>query len=560
MSTSDAEERTILFDNSQELSEAFELQNLSGDEDEDEDEDYSDNDQQTFFRRPSEVFDFDDHRIPLSLSETQKRPSQLKKEVGFINGLTLVIGLVIGSGIFASPGPVASHAGSVGMSLVVWFVCGVLVFTGALSYAELGAEIPLSGGEYAYLNHAYGSLPAFLYSWTAITCLKPGSNAIIATVFAEYVNRIIYHTAFENESDHPTEKTHQWFNKIMATICIIVVSFINAYSVKLATRTQDILTAFKLVALAVITIIGFVVLGKGGLKNNIEGGIFEGSSTTAGDYALAIYSGLWAYDGWNNLNFVAGEMKNPARDLPRVTMVGLPIVILCYLLTNVAYYAVLPSSVVTKTNTIALDFGRQVFGGAGGILFALLVAASCFGAANGSLFTGGRVIYVASREGYLPAVFGRIHSKWNTPTMALALQAVLTIIMIIPGTFTTLVNFYSVAAWLFYFLTTFGLIVLRWREPTLNRPYRVWITTPIIFCFVSLFLITMPFVMVPLESLAALGFIVAGVPLWYMQAKFNEIWSTKGIKQYLASLSQRFHQWRSHSQYQQQQPETVELS
>ncbi len=154
---------------------ATEESNLLNIEHHDDSFELSDDDQEAFIQssgRQSDVFDFDDHLIPLSLTETQRRPTNLEKEVTFFNGLTLVVGLMIGSGIFASPGPVALHAGSVGMSLVVWIICGLLACTGALSYAELGSEIPLSGGEHAYLNHAYGSLLGFLYSWTAITCLK----------------------------------------------------------------------------------------------------------------------------------------------------------------------------------------------------------------------------------------------------------------------------------------------------------------------------------------------------------------------------------------------------
>ncbi|CAH1758534.1 1784_t:CDS:2 [Entrophospora sp. SA101] len=455
--------------------------------------------------RQSEVFDFGDNLIPLSLTETQRNPTHLEKEVTFMNGLTLIVGLMIGSGIFASPGPVAVHAGSVGMSLIVWLVCGFLACTGALTYAELGSEIPISGGEHPYLAHAYGSLPAFLFSWTAITCLKPGGNAIIAVIFAEYINRIIYHSIF-GEDTSPSHDTRLWLNKIVASICIIVLSLINSYSVRLATRTQDIFTVLKLVTLAAIAVIGFIVLGKGGLTKNFEGNLFAGSSTRLSDYTLAFYSGLWAYDGWNNLNFVAGEMKNPARDLPRVIMVGLPIVIISYLLANVAYYAVLPSATILKTNTIALDFGKKIFGPVGGIFFSLCVAASCFGAANGSIFTGARLIYVAGREGYLPTVFGKVHNKWNTPTAALIMQAVLTILMIIP----------------------------------------------------ALFLVIMPFTRVPLESLAALGFILAGIPFWCIRVKYKGHFSVKAFMDYFVNLSEIIKEWKNQQRYFKQ--ETMEMT
>ncbi|CAG8519959.1 11246_t:CDS:2, partial [Scutellospora calospora] len=168
-----------------------------------------------------------------------------------------------------------------------------------------------------------------------------------------------------------------------------------------------------------------------------------------------------------------------------------------------------------------------MFGPIGGILFALCVAASCFGAANGGIFTGSRLIYVAGREGYLPTLFGKVHDKWNTPTAALIMQATLTIIMIIPGSFTGLLNFVSVAGWVFYFLTSFGLFILRWREPNLERPYRVWLITPAIFCCVAIFLVVMPFTRVPLESLSAFGFILAGVPFWYIRVKCKDSFTTE---------------------------------
>ncbi|CAG8571684.1 2419_t:CDS:2 [Diversispora eburnea] len=514
---SDLEERTILFNasreelNTERNNEEYELDSIGEEED-----------QQTSFiqdnERHSDFFDFDEHLIPLTLTETQRRPTHLEKKITFLNGLTLVLGTMIGSGIFASPGPVVKNAGSVGMSLVVWLICGLLACTGALTYAELGTEIPISGGEHAYLSHAYGSLPAFLFSWTAIT----------SVIFAEYLNRIIYHTAFDDAKEHPTAATHKWLNKIVAILCVITVSLINTYSVRLATRTQDLFTAVKMFSLAVIAVIGFVVLGKGGRNENFDEDLFYGTSTKAGDYALAFYS---------------------ERDLPRVIMVGLPLVIIFYLLANVAYYAVLPSSIVIQTNTIALDFGREMFGPVGGILFALCVAASCFGAANGGIFTGSRLIYVAGREGYLPTVFGKVHSTWNTPTAALIMQAVLTIVFIIPGSFTTLLNFVSVAGWVFYFLTSFGLFILRWREPNLERPYKVWLTTPLIFCCVAVFLIVMPFVKVPLESLAALCFILAGIPFWYVRVKYKESFTSQAIKDYVSNINIKVKTWRLNHEY-----------
>ncbi|KAF9959873.1 hypothetical protein BGZ70_008742 [Mortierella alpina] len=444
----------------------------------------------------------DVHIIPLSSSEAiDRQRGDLPKNVTFSNGLTLVVGIIIGSGIFASPGPVFAYSKSVGVSLIIWFVSGLLAFAGSLCYAELGSAMPSSGGgEHAYLNHAFGSLPAYLFSWSSIALLK--------VVFAEYVVNIIAQSAWD-----PTQPMRHWSNKLIAITCVLVLSGLNSISVTIGTRIQDVFTFIKVVTLLVIGITGVVVLAQKSLSSHNFDHAFEGESQPSlGDIALGLYSGLWAYDGWNNLNYV--------RDLPRVIFAGVPIVIIFYLLANTAYYAVLPESVVMNTNTVAIDFGKQMFGDTGGVLFAICVACSCFGAANGSIFTGARVIYASAREGYLPKMFGKVSEKRRTPVAALGLQAVMTIIMILGGTFSTLVNFYSVAAWLFYLASILGLLYLRYHEPDLKRPFRVWTIVPILFTFLGLFLFLMPFVRAPLESFLSLVIVLAGLPLWVLKELF----------------------------------------
>ncbi|OZJ06415.1 hypothetical protein BZG36_00542 [Bifiguratus adelaidae] len=482
--------------------------------------------------RSASLFSLSDSIPMVPLSSTQAQESDLGKKVSFFNGLTLVIGLIIGSGLFSSPGPVLAHSHAVGTSLIIWVVSGLLAMTGALCYAELGTMLPVNGGESVYLERGFGSLVSFLFGFVAIMALKPGSVAIIAVIFGEYLSRIVYHAYFfdtpDNDPSTSPSVTHPaddiipgWLPKLLACACVITVSLINGISVKWGTRVQDVFTALKIVALLVIVATGIVVLARDGqsVGDNFDGNWFDGYQDVAfSEYALALYSGLWAYDGWNNLNYVSGEMKNPHRDLPRVILFGIPIVIVLYLLANVAYYVVLPASVVTKTNTVALDFGKKLFGPAGGIAFAVIVAA-----ANGSVFTGSRIIYASARQNHFPAVFGRVSSTRQTPQAALALQCALTIVMIIPGTFERLVNFYSVAAWLFYFLAVLALLSLRRREPNLKRPYKTFIITPIIFCAVTLFLLVMPFISAPLESLAALVFVALGIPVWWLFIRPSEI-------------------------------------
>jgi len=232
-------------------------------------------------------FDFEIHSIPLSLSQVKQSNQEVERHVTLFQGINLVIGLMIGSGIFASPGPVLQYSGSVGASLIIWLVSGLLALTGALCYAELGTMIPASGGEHPYLALAYGKMISFLFSWTAILVQKPGSLSIICVVFADYFCKIIFND----------KEVSNFMSKMMAVICLIVLTIINCLSAKLSRWIQNIFTMLKLVALAIIGIIGFVVLVTGPMTDNFND-VFKGSSKNPGSYALALYSALWAYDGW----------------------------------------------------------------------------------------------------------------------------------------------------------------------------------------------------------------------------------------------------------------------
>ncbi|OBZ84424.1 b(0,+)-type amino acid transporter 1 [Choanephora cucurbitarum] len=482
------------------------------------------------------IFSFD--TIPMiPLSQTQTRGPELQKKVSFWNGLGLVIGMMIGSGLFSSPGPVLESTGAYGTALVVWFISGLLALSGALCYAELGAMLPMNGGEAVYLGRAFGSLVSFMFEFVTIIVQKPGNLAIICIVFGEYVSRIAYHTYLlkaPHDSDASVELADaaipKFLPKLLAVICLMILTAINALSVRAGIRVQDILTVVKLLTAIVVSVIGLVVLSNKDLVTgtSLQGNPFEGiQSISFGQFAVAFYSGLWAYDGWNNLNYVSGEMKDPHRDLPRVIIFGIPLVVVCYMLSNVAYLATLRPEVVMHTNTVSMDLGKKIFGPAGGIVFAICVAFSCFGSANASVFTGARIIYVSAKQGHIPNVFGKLSQSRQTPILALILQATLTTIMIMIGSFRVLVNFYSFAAWLFHFLAVLSLLILRYTEPDLKRPYRVWLSTPILFCLVALFLCTTPFIEAPIESVIALCIVCLAIPVWFVYVKFRSALSRK---------------------------------
>ncbi|KAF2786112.1 hypothetical protein K505DRAFT_380481 [Melanomma pulvis-pyrius CBS 109.77] len=466
------------------------------------------------------------------------------KSLTYLNGLSLVVGLIIGSGIFSSPSQVNRNAGSPGASLVVWVVAGILAWTGAASYAELGGAIPLNGGAQVYLSKIFGEWAGFLFTWCAVVVLKPGSAAIIAIIFGEYLVRACIGADAVDAST--------WLNKAVAMGGLILVTLLNCVSTKVGTRSADIFMFMKFLALIGVTVTGIVVAVtgfsyKGPASDDWKTkGWWVGTNTDVSNWAVALYAGLWAFDGWDNVNYVTAEFKNPTKDLPRVIHTSLPLVIVSYILANISYFLVLPADVIESSNTVAVAFGSQVFGPIGSLILALFVSGSCFGALNATTFTSGRLVYAAGREGYLPALFGtiglgkshravRLHANsksriprklvdwfadadagfFFTPISAMALNALLTSIYIVIGSFDTLVTFYGVAGYSFYFLAVLGLIILRVKEPELERPYKTWITTPIIFCCVSLFLLSRAVFAEPVQTLLVVAFMAAGLIIWF---------------------------------------------
>ncbi|TFY51174.1 hypothetical protein EVJ58_g10704 [Rhodofomes roseus] len=456
------------------------------------------------------------------------------KTLGLLNGIALIVGLQIGSGIFSAPGVVIANMHSVGASLGIWLAAGLLAWTGASSFAELGSSIPVNGGAQAYLHYAYGPLVAYLFAWTAIIVLSPGGNAVISLVFAEYLNRLFWHST---SADASPDSIPQWAVKLTAVSAILIVFVICVATPNAAPRMAVMFTTVKVVALISINVLGLIQLARGHASSSLTSepffasplsGAAASSLAQAGpsEIARALYSGLWAFDGWNQANYVGGEMKDAQRNIPRAIHCSMGGVIILFLLANLSYFVVLDKATLARSNTVALDFGRALFGPVGGIVFALMVAVSCFGALNGSAFTSSRLIYAAGKEGYLPALFGQLNRRLQTPLNAMGLQATLTIMFIVVGGgFRSLINFSVVAAWTFYFLTVLGVLVLRMKEPQLERPYRTWITTPIIFCAVCVFLLSMPVKAAPTQALAAIGFILAGIPVYFMTQR-EELSST----------------------------------
>ncbi|XP_076032330.1 L-type amino acid transporter sobremesa isoform X9 [Oratosquilla oratoria] len=434
----------------------------------------------------------------------------LQRRVGLISGVALIVGTMIGSGIFVSPKGLLQRTESVGLSLVVWAACGVLSLLGALCYVELGCLIPTSGAEHTYFLTAFGHLPAFLFAWVTIILLKPAMLAIICLSFAKYLVE-----AFATDCEPPATAIN-----ILGALTIVLITFINSYSVNLATKVQNIFTAAKLVAIVIIVVGGMIKLAQGNTQYLEKG--FEGSTTSAGNIATAFYSGLWAYDGWNNLNYVTEELKNPYKNLPRAIIIGLPLVTVCYLLVNVSYLAVMSTEELLSSETVAVTFGNRVLGWAA-FLMPLAVTLSTFGAANGTAFTSGRLCFVAAREGHMVDVLSYVHTKKLTPSPALLFNAAIALVMVVPSNIGSLIDFFGFTAWIFYGGAMLALIVMRFTKKDSKRPYKVPIIIPIVVLIMSFFLVVLPIIDSPqIEYLYATLFIVAGLIFYFPFVHFQK--------------------------------------
>uniref|UniRef100_A0A3Q3J0N6 b(0,+)-type amino acid transporter 1 n=1 Tax=Monopterus albus TaxID=43700 RepID=A0A3Q3J0N6_MONAL len=436
-------------------------------------------------------------------------------QVGLLSGICLIVGTMIGSGIFISPKAVLLYSGAVGPCLLVWTACGVLATLGALCYTELGTMITKSGGEYSYLMEAFGPIVAYLYSWTTVMVLKPSSFAIITLSFAEYAATPFY----------PGCTPPFFVTKCLAAAAIFSIVTINCLSVKLANYVQNIFTAAKLFIIVIIVGAGIVLLAQG--KTDNLSNAFDGPSTSFGAIGLAFYNGLWAYDGWNQLNFITEELKDPFRNLPLAIIIGIPLVSVCYVLVNIAYFTVMTSTELLLSPAVAVTFGDRVLYPVSWII-PLFVVFSTLGTANGSCFTAGRLAYVSGREGHMVKILSFISLKRYTPSPALMFNGFLAIFYSIPADINTLINYFSFAQWAFYGLAALALIVMRFTRKELHRPVKVPIVIPGLMVVISCYLVLAPIIDKPeLEYLYCAIFIFSGLLLYYPFVHLKVKWARR---------------------------------
>ncbi|XP_047367016.1 Y+L amino acid transporter 2 [Vespa velutina] len=455
------------------------------------------------------------HTSKKNISEDKNKDSgvKLKKELGLLDGVAIIVGIIVGAGIFVSPKGVLTNSGSVGQALIVWIFSGLLSLVGALCYAELGTMIPKSGGDYAYISDAFGSLPAFLYLWVALFILVPTGNAITALTFAQYILQPAW----------PGCKPPYAAVRLLAAVVTCLLTAINCYNVKWATRVQDIFTGTKIFALIIIMVAGFWWLCTGHTDNFHQP--MAGTNTQPGYIALAIYSGLFSYSGWNYLNFVTEELKDPYKNLPKAICISLPLVTVIYVLANVAYFVVLTQDEILASNAVAVTFGDKLLGVMSWIM-PFFVACSTFGALNGAIFASSRLFFVGARNGHLPTAIALINVQNLTPMPSLIFLCIITLALLIIEDVYVLINYVSFVEALFTTLSVSGLLWLRYKRPDLHRPIKVSIALPVIFFIICTFLVILPCYVSPWEVGVGIIIILSGIPVYsiFIYWKNKPIW------------------------------------
>jgi APA family basic amino acid/polyamine antiporter len=424
---------------------------------------------------------------------------RLPRTLSLWSAAAVLIGTTIGSGIFRVPSEVARDLGAPGPMLMVWVLGGLVTLTGALSIAEMAAMFPQSGGIFAYILESEGRFWAFLYGWSELTVIRASAIGGIASIFARYLGQFI---AITPPQEH-----------YVAAITIVVIAGLNYVGVSYASALMNVTTILKYGALVGLGLFAFAAG-----QPAIAAAPISAAAVGWSAMLTALVPVMYTYDGWSNLSFIGGEVKDPGRNLPRALIAGTSAIVVIYLLMNAAYLHLLTVPQIAAADRVAAAAAERIpaFGTAGAAIIAGIVMVSCFGSVNGSIMTGPRVFFAMSDRGLLFPVIARVSPRFRTPSVAIWLAAALAVLYVLQNSFAQLADRFVLGTWPFYALAVIGVFILRRREPGRERPYRTfgYPVTPALFLLASVGMMVNALITNPRDNGVTFGIILAGIPVY----------------------------------------------
>jgi len=462
------------------------------------------------------AFDYTFPSLATEPQTTEAKP-ELARDLHVSHATAIVVGTIIGSGIFLVPAEMMQAVGSAKLVYLAWFVGGLLSFFGALTYAELGAMKPQAGGEYIYVRDGYGPLAGFLYAWTWFLIAKPASIATLATGFVRVLGNFPALSFLSRNLN--SVPFHVTYGQLLAIAAAVLISLLNYLGVKKAGEFQLVFTVLKIAIILGIVLIGFSYAS--GTWRNFAG-TYSGAVGGIAGFMAALVAALWAYDGWNDLNMVSGEIRDPERSIPIALIAGVATVGILYMLVNAAVQYVLPAGVVATSQRPASDATAAVLGSVGAGIVSAGMAISMLVAMNGTIMSGARIPFAVARDRYFFSALAEVHPRFHTPSIAIIAQAVLAIILLLfGGSFRQFFSLAIFAEWLFYMVAASTVFLFRRREPAAPRPYRVWgyPVVPSLFVLAAAVLLYYTF----RDNWPNSGYgslvILAGIPVFYLFAR-----------------------------------------
>jgi APA family basic amino acid/polyamine antiporter len=438
--------------------------------------------------------------------------NQLRRVLTHWDATALIVGIMIGSGIFATPPSVASSLDRFGPMLSVWIVGGLLALCGALTYAELSTMYPRTGGVFVFIHATYGPAPAFVYGWSALLITYPASIAAIAVVFAAYLARLV--PAISNVQPY------------VAAGLILALAGLNILGVVLGARVQRVFTATKVAALLALVFVA-IVSSVGRLSNLSPVIAAPSGGWSAAGWAVALAAVMWTYEGWAEAPTLSGEVKNIRTDVPRALILGTATVMGIYLLINTAYVYVLSIPAIAASDSVAVDMAHLTFGPYSAAFIALLVVVSTAGSVNGSVISSSRVFFAMAQEELFFRSIGRVHRRFETPANSLAIIGIVAACYCLVGTFERIMQYFVFNAMLWFTAVAVAVIVLRWRCPDAQRPFRVpfYPIPPLLFILIALGLAYQLLIQNTVDSVIGLCLLVASVPAYFL---WRRLWPARG--------------------------------